>query len=245
MKMKIPNIIIPWHKSINLVNWKSNQRYETQCISLNLVEPLNISIIITCCTIIEGFLITTLKDHIFILDTKTNPEVEFNGITMIPLESRQYELIKRILDDYTVLLQQGKFENYLKVFKILVDIDIPLIIPTQLFEATKKMFQLRNQFVHGAEIAFETIENNNTGTKCQSPSGKFKDIVEFLSKPNIGINLVENDKVNLLKNEVANFFHDITIKFITTLNDSLHQSQRTILPEKLNQILIGEIEYRD
>ena len=242
--MEIPYIDIPWHNSINLVNWNSRARYNQECVSLKLVESLNVSIIISSCTIIEGFLNSTLKDHIFIIDTKTNPKVVIQGIEMTFLELKKCEFIKRILDDYTLTLQQGKFDNYLRIFKILVDIDIKKSIPDEVFEGTRKMFQLRNQFVHGAEIEYEEIKDKE-GRKLNTPIGKYRSVVDYLNKPNIGLNLIESGKVHLLKNEVANHFHSITNEFITNLNNSLHQSQRTMLPEKLKILLDGNTKYCD
>jgi len=72
--MEVPPLEIPWHNTINLINWDSRSRYNEECISLDLVDSLNVSIVVSTCTVIEGFLKSTLKDHIVAINTKTNPK---------------------------------------------------------------------------------------------------------------------------------------------------------------------------
>jgi len=158
---------------------------------------------------------------------------------MIPLELVQYKFVERILDDYTLTLHQGKFNDYLRIFKVLVDIDLKENISDSVFEGVRKLFQLRNQFAHGAEIEYEKIENKTLLT----PTGKYKGVVDYLNKKNV--DMIDGGKLSLMKNEVANHFHKMMVKFILEFNSSIDQSQRTMIQEELEDLLAGNSDYRE
>lgn len=238
------SIILPWTNLINLIHWQSQQRFSPECNSLDISSSLNISIIVSCCSIVEGYLFTTIKDHIYIVDTKTNPKVVIRGIQMIPLEDKKYEFIKRILNDFTDQLLQGKWSNYVKLFEVLTGENIKKIVPPIYNEAIKMLFQLRNQLVHGNEIEFEEIMDKDSGKMIYKPSGKYKEVVDYLSKQKPKLDLLKRNRIDLLSNCVANYFYTKMVDFIKELNGKIDNSQRTILTEDLYVLLNGKIDYK-
>ncbi|KAA3637504.1 MAG: hypothetical protein DWQ02_06625 [Bacteroidetes bacterium] len=214
---------ILWHNQLELIRWKLRERNDNS-YSVQVVKPsLNISIIISCCSVIEGYLFTVIKDHLFIAGHKNNKE---NDNT---------QLLDRVLLDYSEQLENATWGRYLKIFETITGYSISKGIESNIFKAVAIMFQYRNQLAHGNEIEITFIENGGPGEI--KPTSKYFKILKYGEEKKLIKVDYDNHNFDILTNQFIDHFYEKTKQFIIEVNEMFPPELRSILTADLFAII--------
>lgn len=218
---------IPWAQCLEKVNWLKNCRDGNVENARNINESLNSSIIVNCCIIIEGVIFTSLKDHVADAQRKL---VE---------SSADENLYSRIWNDYVMRIESAQFSRYLDLIAIVTGKRIQDSMEKEDFEAMRIMFQFRNQLVHGNEIAFNVHHDGKEILKVASDS-KYQSIYEYGKKKNLIKQSLKPAFVQILTDEYADHFFDMTKRMIVTLIQTVDSNINKYLYHRCKGIIKEE-----
>jgi len=214
--MKKKALYIPYYGMLKYTKWLIEQRDITPQNEQIHSASANTAIIINCCIVLEGFLYTLIKDYLFIVGHR----IADNSQT----EKRQHHhlLFERILNEYSLRLNNDSWNGYLRLFELFTGIDIPK--DTQLWKSVKCLFQFRNLLVHGNEMEF--LFNDIRNSKPYSTNRKFNTVLSYCEEFNLPSINFENQSVNLLSNTIADHFFSVMKKFAIEVFELIPEDER-------------------
>ncbi len=137
-------LYIPYYNILQFTKWLIVERSFSQKNEQLNSTPINITILINCCVILEGFLYTLVKDYLFFEGPKCNKE--------FGIEKKQLPLFSKILEEYSIQLDKDSWNGYIRLFELFTSCEIDK--KTELWKAINILFQFRNLLVHGNELEF-------------------------------------------------------------------------------------------
>lgn len=214
---------ILWYNQFELIRWKLRERNDNS-LSVQAVKPsLNISIIISCCSVIEGYLFSVIKDHLFIAAHKNN------------IENDNTQLLDRVLYDYSEQLENATWSRYLKIFEIITGYSISESLEPTIFKAVSIMFQYRNQLAHGNEIVITFIDSSGPGEI--KPNSRYHKILKYGEEKKLVTVDYANHNFNILTDQFIDHFYENTKQFIIEVNEMFPPELRSILTADLFAII--------
>lgn len=222
-----------------LINYLLEQRKEIT--SVNLRIAINLNIILACACQIEG-----------VLESKTNSIVEFfkeiYGKVDIPVFEVRKPInifVNSLSDDLKQRISQCMgIDRYDDFFKLLLKKSFKQddIISEQI-ESIQVLFQLRNVIAHGRAInASEKITNYELQIGDEFFFGGYKKAEELLLKKGIIKNKFTEAQSEgiFFTDEVADYFKDITVTFIDSLDGFTEKCFQDIQADTFTKALVDD-----
>ena len=195
-----------WYMYYAFIEWQVQKRKENDKEVQAIHPSLNISIIASCCAVIEGFLFTIIKDYLFLnisMDkTKKSPEE-----------------VSNIMEEKIAQLESATFDKYKNLFSEITGIKISEMVNPITFAAINIMFQFRNKLLHGNEIEVHYHKNSDMTLNNVNIFGNYKNIIKYGIEKKIIVLDFKNDTFDILTNEFVDHFFCHTTKFICEVYD--------------------------
>lgn len=203
-----------WYLYYSFIKWQIQRRNENDRKVQAIHPSLNISIIASCCAVIEGFLFTTIKDYWFFSRPKNETEENLK------------QIYNRQLEDYLKQLENASYTRYLDLFKVFTGLSISETINPKTYKAIKKMFEFRNCLLHGNEIDLNFIKSEETRLENVEVHGKYKKILEYGDENNLIVLDFAKGEIDLLTNKFIDHFYCHTTKFICEVFENIPEPYR-------------------
>ena len=197
-----------WGQYPQFIEWKLNHRNEN---SGELRRPINISIIIDCTTLIEGFLVSILQELFY--------------------KKRTYrdKLKSRLLDNLEAKLNNAQWTEYIRIFELIIGKSVKTYIGNENWKSISVLFSFRNQLTHGANIEFQFGKKNSKGISTFKVPGKYQTIFSYGDeKKLIEIDLITED-IDILSNKFIDHFYSQTKEFILLITEMISKEDKEFI----------------
>ena len=191
--------IPPW------IKWQQDQR-KAGSLNQEILAGVNLSIILAAACFIEGNLERILLKTIDTVGVQSNP------------------LLIRLIDDLrTKVSKTTGSKGYNEVFGLVVGEKVnEFINDSSLWENIKTLFFFRNVIAHGRAVGYKLYFPPKVGGFWEEEfSGGYKKVEDFLLKKGLisSRHIEEADNWHYFSNEVADFFWEAAMKFVSRLNE--------------------------
>ncbi|MCP4457440.1 MAG: hypothetical protein GY816_05345 [Cytophagales bacterium] len=200
------NHYIPYYNNLQFIKWLIGERDRIGDKNPDLTSQ-NISIIINCCTVLEGFIYTVTKDFIF---------YEFRNSSNSTIPNK--ELITRIFNKYYEELDRAQWSSYTELFTLFTDVGIK---SNEHWQTIGHMFSMRNQLVHGNEIEFFMNIKQNGKVSITSDNKKLRPVLEFLISKNLTTVINDGESLDFINSKVSNYFFRKLCEYCIFIYDQL------------------------
>lgn len=197
-----------WLYYPSLIKWKIENRKNLNPAHKDyLIYTINSSLVVDLTTFIEG-IFYEIQSTVFFARLDYNSSFQ-----------------KEIFDYFDKKLNNATWDTYKEFFEIIISDKLSSNIENELFKSINILFNFRNTLVHGKEIEIHYYNIDNT-LSADSPYRhksifdylKEKNLIDVSCKPHLG-------EINLLNDQVIDYFFKATIQFIKCIFELLPQNE--------------------
>lgn len=213
MKTPLPFISITvynWHYYPQMIKWKIENRNLLENKS-ELRNTINLSILIDLTTFLEGFLTKVLN---VVIDKRQDENNLFS---------------KKIIEHYREKVSELTWSKYNEYTDLILGKKISQITSNETYKAINILFIFRNLIIHAndLQIHYYKIENKDD----YYSDSKFNNVISFfkekkLAEWNLTKLLDNNGIVNLISDNIVEFFYENSINFIKDLIKALQEDEK-------------------